>query len=76
MSLALFGNCAARFVSDLVVNPEDKFSRVTALMVIDNGASSKENLSELSNQVKLKQVCSVLISKITSPWAQADLNFQ
>ena len=29
-SLALFSNCAARFVSDLVGNPKDLFSHVVA----------------------------------------------
>ena len=31
-SLALFSNCAARFVSDMVGNPEDRFSRNPAHM--------------------------------------------
>ena len=33
MSLAIFCGCTARFVSDLVGNPEDRFSDVAAYLI-------------------------------------------
>ena len=50
--LAIFCGCTARFVSDLVTSPEDRFSRITAhitfFMVVDELLNDKTKIWALS----------------------------
>ena len=55
--LTLFCGCTARFVSDLVGNPEDIFSRDAAHFSRDSSRLIKLHISDLVNMGLIHAVC-------------------
>ena len=45
--LAILGRCTCQFVSDLVENPEDRFSRVTAHVILMSQISWRDDFLHL-----------------------------
>ena len=46
-SVISFSSCAAQFVSDLVENPEDQFSKVVAQITMKGRVKNNSNLSDI-----------------------------